>query len=329
MKHRLHSLFLVMALVVLALPAYAQEAGEESTASDPDAAAQPAEPQGETFTEAGESGAALPEMVVEAQNEVRQSIQKGDFEIELSAAIVDSFYSGMDEQALGMSPVSGLKPHLNNLEKLASDQPPHYWLPEMSSSPVATFYPQDPEGHDVKSWELAITNFRGSRVKVFEGGGDPPDRIRWDGRTSRDEMLQVGYPYSYVFSVTDKGTNTYNYAGVSFRIPALDYERQGSRVLALSGGELFERHDAALVEGGRDWLVRATDEMRQHPYSPVRVIVVAEDLDLAEQRADAVATFLADSMILPREQVETESRQQADLRAEMDGHVEIVIEHAD
>ncbi len=28
-------------------------------------------------------------------------------------------------------------------------------------------------------------------------------------------MIHTGYPYSYVFTTTDKGTNAYNHAGVS------------------------------------------------------------------------------------------------------------------
>lgn len=285
--------------------------------------------EGEKFTSAGETGAELPEMVVEAQNKVRQEIAKGTFVFDLDAAAVDSFFTGMDEEALGVSPVSGLKPHLNNLEMLASDQPPHSWIRELAATPVATFFPDDPEGHQVKTWNLAITDFRGAPFKLFTGSGKPPEKVEWDGRSDRGEMMKVGYPYSYVFGITDKGTNSYNYAGVSFRIPALDYRESGDRRLELAGGELFHRHETKLTGDGEAWLTRASDEIRRHPYSPVRVIVVAEELRLAEIRADAVANFLAESMILPREQVETEAEQQADLRAEMDGSVLIVIEHAD
>jgi len=285
--------------------------------------------EGDEFTTTGESGAALPEMVVEAQNKVRQDIHKGDFTFVLDAAAVDSFFTSMDEEALGVSPVSGLQPHLNNLEMLASDQPPHCWLQEMAGMPVATFFPEDPEGHQVKTWNLAITDFRGSPFKNFAGSGQPPQQVAWDGRSDRGEMLKSGYPYSYVFSITDEGTNTYNYAGVSFRIPALDYRQDGDRLLELAGGELFARLDHNLTATGKGWLTRVCDEIRRHPYSPVRVVVVAEELKLAEKRTDTVATFLAESMILPREQVETAAEQRPDLQAELDGSVMIVIEHAE
>ena len=285
--------------------------------------------EGEDWTQDGESGAALPEMLVEAENEVRQEIEKGTFTFELDAATVDSFFTAMDAEVLGVSPVSGLQPHLNNLETLVSDQPPHVWIPDMASTPVATFYPAEPEGHKVRDWILAVTDFRGSPFRTFSGGGNPPDRLDWDGIGDNGEMLQVGYPYSYVFTMTDKGTNTYNHAGVSFRIPALDFRRGGDRVLEIAGGQLFVRRETDLTPGGEDWLTRATDEIRQHPWSPVRVIVTAETMKLADSRADQVATFLASALILPREQVETESVQKPDLRAEMDGSVAVIIEHVE
>lgn len=310
MRHHSQIPAVLILTLALALPAAAQEEGQE-------------------WTRDGEGGAALPEMVVEATNEVRQTIEKGTFSFALDAAAVDSFYTVMDVEALGVSPVSGLQPHLNNLEILASDQPPHLWIADMASTPVASFFTADPEGHQVKSWSLAVTDFRGSPFRTYDGGGRPPRRIDWDGHGDNGEVLRVGYPYSYVFTLTDKGTNTYNHAGVGFRVPALDYRRDGDRVLEIAGGELFVRDETTVTGGGRDWLVRATDEIRQHPYSPVRVIVTAERQDLAAQRADRVGAFLAEALILPREQVETEAVQKPDLRSELDGSVAIVIEHVE
>lgn len=288
-----------------------------------------AQDDGEDWTSDGQDGGALPEMVVEAENAVRQEIEKGTFTFDLDTAAVDSFFTAMDIEALGVSPVSGLQPHLNNLELLASDQPPHLWIPDMAKSPVATFFTADPEGHKTKSWSLAVTDFRGSPFRNYEGKGSPPETLDWDGVGDNGEILKVGYPYSYVFTQKDKGTNTYNHAGVSFRIPAIDYRRDGDRILEIAGGRLFVRKETDLTGGGEDLLTRATDEIRRHPWSPVRVVVTAETMALAEERADRVGTFLAESMILPREQVETEAVQKPDLRTEMDGSVAIFIEHVE
>lgn len=286
-----------------------------------------AQDDAEDWTDDGQEGAALPEMVVEAENAVRQKIEKGAFEFALSTASVDSFFTSMDTEALGVSPVSGLKPHLNNLEMLASDQPPHLWIPEMARYPVARFYTADPEGHKVKNWSLAVTDFRGSPFRTYEGKGNPPESLEWDGRGDDGDILRVGYPYSYVFTQTDKGTNSYNHAGASFRIPALDYQQDGDRVLEIAGGELFIEKAIKLTDDGENWLTRASDEIRRHPWSPVRVVVTAETMQLAEKRADSVGSFLASALILPREQVETEAVQKPDLRTELDGSVAVFIEH--
>ena len=61
----------------------------------------------------------------------------------------------------------------------------------------------------------------------------------------------------------------------------------------------------------------------------MRVLVTAEAQDLAEDRAAEVAAFLAESMILPLEQVKTEALMRPDLRSELDGSVAVVIEHVD
>jgi hypothetical protein len=285
--------------------------------------------QEDQWTTDGQDGAALPEMVVEARNQVRQAIEKSAFDLTLSTAMVDSFFSAMDEQALAVSPVSGLQPHLNNLEALRSDQPPHLWLPEVPTTPVASFHTAEPEGHRTDRWELTITDFRGSPTRTYRGKGNAPGLVQWDGRSDHGEMLRVGYPYSYVFTTTDKGTNTYNYAGESFRLPALDYRRDGHRVLELAGGELFARTESEVTAVGARWLRRVADEIRRHPYSPVRVVVTAETEALAVARADQVAALLARNMIVPREQIETGAVQRPDLKAEMDGTVAVTIEHAD
>lgn len=318
---------LALALGVTLILSWAPTARPQDAPTPPEVSGGPADSS--AFTQPGESGAALPEMVVEAQNQVRQDIQKSAFAIELTADLVDSFATDMDAEALAVSPVSGLQPHLNNLEPLRSDQTPHLWLRDLSTQPVARFYPEPHEGHQVKEWELVLTDFRGAPFRRFRGSGTPPDGIAWDGRGDNGDVLQVGYPYSYVFTLFDKGTNRYNYAGVSFRIPALDVREGQDRLLEISGEELFARNESELTARGKDWLTKAADIVRQHPYSPLKLTVVAEDEGLASRRADAAASFLAGHLVLPREQVETTAEQRADLRAELDGMVRVAILHAD
>ncbi len=276
-----------------------------------------------------DSSTGLPEMVVEAENQVQQDIHKSAFILPLSASVIDTYVTWMDEQVLSLSPVEGLGPFLNNPIRLASDQVPHCWLPDPAGTPVVTFYPDNSYGRKVRSWELAVTDFRGDVFKTFRGKGKPPRKIAWDGRGDNGEMLQVGYPYSYVFTIIDEGTNTYNYAGVSFRIPAVDYMESDERRLDLTGDEVFVRDREELRRSGHDWLTRAADQIRQdHPTAPLKVVVQAETEELARARARVVAKELTAAMILPDDWIKTEAEARPDLRAEMDGSVSVRVEHA-
>ena len=280
--------------------------------------------------EDGEVNADIPEMVVEAENQVRQDIQKSTYSLELGAAIIDTFFSREDEAVMAISPVGGLRSLVNNPGSLSSDQVPHCWAPDMSGSPVATFFPEDPEGHDAESWELTVTDFRGSPFREYRGQGRPPRTVDWDGRDDQASVLDVGYPYSYLYSVTDKGTNTYNYAGVSFRIPALDYRERGDRCLSFAGDRLFSKGKVDLDEEGLAWLTGALDIVRRdHPYSPLKVLVVAEEEVLALRRAEKVKDFVIEGMIITPDKVEIETQVRPNLRAELDGSVSILVEHAD
>ncbi len=277
-----------------------------------------------------DSAADLPdEMVVEAENQVRQDIHKSSFTLPLSAAVIDTYVTDMDTAVLEVSPVAGLQPFLNNPVHLASEQVPHPWLPDPATTPVVTFYPENPRKTKVRSWELAVTDYRGDVFKTFRGKGKPPRRVAWDGRGDDGRMLQVGYPYSYVFTIVDEGTNTYNYAGTSFRIPAVDYLEGEERRLDITGDDVFRKARPRLADHGSDWLIRAADQIRQdHPRSPLKVVVQAETEQLAQRRAELVARTLTEAMILPPDWIKTEAEARPDLRAEMDGRISIRVEHA-
>jgi hypothetical protein len=272
----------------------------------------------------------LSDMVVEAENQVLQDIRKTTFEVSVSAAVIDTFYSDPDQDILVISPVEGLMPFFNNPEDLRSDQIPHCWLQDPARVPVVTFYPEDPEGHKARRWTLTVTDFRGAPFRHFDGKGKPPSNVEWDGRGDRAEMLQVGYPYSYIFQVVDKGTNTYNYAGVGFRIPAMDFREGTQRRLEFTGNEVFREGRSQLVDSGRGWLIRAADEIRRdHPYSPLRVVVQAENKRLAQDRAKEVAAFLTENLMMADDWIRVEAEARPDLRAEMDGSVSIRVEYAE
>jgi hypothetical protein len=198
----------------------------------------------------------------------------------------------------------------------------------MSTEPVVTFHADKPTSGVITGWELKIVNFRGLPVKRFGGSGPPPRKIQWDGRDERGDMISVGFPYSYVITVTDKGTNTYNYGGASFRISALDYRSEDSRFVEITGNRLFARDASVLEPRGEDLIDKATDAFREHPLSALTLTVVAPAERLGRARADAIVERVAEALIIPPQEIKVRIEVRPESAVEQDGFVRFEIPSA-
>ena len=55
----------------------------------------------------------------------------------------------------------------------------------------------------IAEWSLAVSDPRAREFITFSGRGRPSERIIWDGRSGRGELVQSAEDYPYVFTVTD------------------------------------------------------------------------------------------------------------------------------
>lgn len=111
----------------------------------------------------------------------------------------------------------------------------HPWLAHFPDGAVARMRP-DVRG--VERWRLVIVNARAESVAVFQGKGDPPREIAWDGRSTDGAPVLPGASYSYVFEARDKAGNKRNFVGEGFRVASFRYGTPESPVLIFSGQEL-------------------------------------------------------------------------------------------
>ena len=58
----------------------------------------------------------------------------------------------------------------------------------------------------IENWTLAVKDLKGKTVKAFEGAGEPPHQIDWDG-TGTDGKSVPDAPYSYAFLTVDQAGN--------------------------------------------------------------------------------------------------------------------------
>ncbi len=65
---------------------------------------------------------------------------------------------------------------------------------------------------DIGKWELLVKNSWGEILRHYEGWGDLPQRLYWDGRDDSGKLVRYGN-YYYKFTVTEKNGRTYTSSG--------------------------------------------------------------------------------------------------------------------
>src|SRR5207249_9291610 len=109
------------------------------------------------------------------------------------------------------------------------------WLRRFATGPVARFRP---EVTGAVRWRLLVADSRGQTVASFDGTGDPPKEIAWDGRTKSGALVTPGLTYSYVFEAYDRAGNKRNFVGPGFTVPAYRIQTAEGPVLTFGGSSL-------------------------------------------------------------------------------------------
>src|SRR5207247_365782 len=95
-----------------------------------------------------------------------------------------------------------------------------------------------PQAEEVGRWKLTVADARGEEVTSFQGHGNPPGEIAWDGRSKEGRPVTPGLTYSYVFEAFDKAGNKRRFVGPGFRVSAYRTAGAEGPVMLFSGAEL-------------------------------------------------------------------------------------------
>jgi hypothetical protein len=170
------------------------------------------------------------------------------------------------------------------------------WLRRFRSGSVARFRP---ELEGVTRWRLTIADSRGDTVRVFEGKGDLPDQIAWNGVYDSGELALPGLVYSYVLEAKDKAGNRRNFVGQGFEVQPYRIERDGSFHLVFSGRTLLGPEAAARPTGMSDpWVLEAASWLNQYANTQetIEIHVSARNFELAEAMGEVVRVQLSEQM---------------------------------
>jgi len=278
------------------------------------------------WAEDGTGDVSLPDVVVKAKSKEKIEIEKAEPPLSVETYIIDEAKSPLDAQILEISPVQSVEVYLKDIPPLTTDQTIHPWLPPIVAQPVVVFFPQEGEG--MIEWELVITDYQGEEVKKFSGKGRPPERIEWDGVDRNHRTLKVGFPCSYVYTAVDVGTNSHTYMGETFKVNAFKYPREDDLVVDIVNGKLFGEKGLNLSRNGSFLMGKVADIARSYPNSPISVTVYGQDASLAQKRADMLANYLSQDMVISTEGIKRVGKEPTGPGIDPGGYAQIVIAHA-
>ena len=175
-------------------------------------------------------------MTIEGEDRVHVDVERPELQLELDASKVHGLESGTAADVLNR-----VSPDLTTKYlALSATQPTPYlarpWLRQFASGPVARF---QPNVKGVERWKLVVADSKGDLVRTYEGKGDPPKEITWDGRTQKGALVTPGLTYSYYMEAFDKAGNKRNFVGEGFKVSAYRADTPAGPVLVFSGQSLL------------------------------------------------------------------------------------------
>ncbi|HKW51631.1 MAG TPA: hypothetical protein VJQ53_07855 [Candidatus Eisenbacteria bacterium] len=230
-------------------PAAVKQATELPSQQKTDAAPAPssqAAPDSGMTLRGGQERTDFRTMTVEGEDRVHLDIDRPALTLDLDPEKVGGLESGTASDVLNRVPPDLLTGFLGTSAHIPSPYLAHPWLSQFATGPVARF---QPNVKDVDRWKLMVADSKGQTVKTFQGKGDPPKEIAWDGRSQDGTSVTPGLTYSYIFEAYDKAGNKRNFVGEGFRVSAYRLDSPDGPVLVFSGQSVLAALKSARAFG--------------------------------------------------------------------------------
>jgi len=250
-------------------------------------------------------------MTVEGEDRVHVEVERPKLVLDLDPEKVAGLESGTARDVLNRVPPDLTTDYL----ALSAHEPSPYlarpWLEQFATGAVAKF---QPAVKGVERWKLVVADSKGQAVAKFEGKGDPPKEIAWDGRTQGGSPVTPGLTYSYFFEAFDRAGNKRNFVGEGFKVSAYRLDSPSGPVLVFSGLNMVGAQGSGRVYGGAvgsrptpPILLEAASWINQSSRiaQPIRVTGTARSYEQANMIAKQAGAAMAELTIGDPARVQT------------------------
>ena len=280
------TLLIIIMFAVAPLPLAAQRAEETS------------EPDSSMALKGGEEGTVLRSLTVEGEDRVRIEFERPPLALDLDPSQAPGLDWDSTWDMLSRTNIDFLAPLIAKSAYAPSPYMPRPWLDEFQSGDVVRFRPAL---KDVDRWRLEIVDSRSETVAFFEGKGNPPDEIGWDGLTPAGKPAPPGLTYSYVLEAYDRAGNKRNFVGKGFELPPYRLDTKEGLVLVCSGADVMtaSRHRRARQPAPTVMILEAASRINQIRKRDhiIRIEATARSYDEAANLAGIVAQSLTPLLI--------------------------------
>lgn len=254
--------------------------------SAPAAAPPRTAPHDSSFTlHGGQEGTDFRTLTIEGEDRVHIEFDRPPVVVDLDPSKVPGLDIGSAGDVLNRTVPDLVTPLTGLSSRERSPYVARPWLRQFASGAVAQFRPAV---RGTERWKLLIANSRGQTVASFDGRGESPKEITWDGRSQSGSPVIPGLTYSYVFEAYDRAGNKRNFVGQGFTVNAYRFDTPSGPTLACAARDL---KDPILLEIASWW------NQANRPRDPVRVTATSRTYEEANALAQRAAQTLGARLI--------------------------------
>lgn len=207
----------------------------------------------------------------------------------------------------------------------------------LSQRPRLVFHPRDELDRLVRrsvddkdrnryKWSLSIADADGNIFQRFDGAGNMPEQVLWNGQNEKKDWLQAGQSYSPVYAFTDPFGMSYTGVGKALKFRGIVHEEDQKMVIVLDSSVLFgqDKRRQSLDDGeGLELLRSVADFVKRFYYRvPMNLRIYASDEALAMTQAKAFVHYFTAELLAK----ENEISSQAFKAPYLSQRVEVVLE---
>ncbi len=215
-------------MIVLVMCVHLTSPGASASAGD-------AAPDSAMALKGGEEGTVFGSLTIEGEDRVRIEFDRPALVLDLDPTQAPGLDWENKWEVLDRGDIDFLSPLIILSAFERSPYLPRPWFEKFVTGDVVRFRPAL---KDVDRWKMTIADSRSRTVAEFEGKGNPPEEIGWDGRSMEGEPMPPGLTYSYVMEAYDRAGNKRNFVGKGFELPSYMIESKKDLVFVFSEGEL-------------------------------------------------------------------------------------------